>query len=40
MPVTDAKHDVVLYCSSDMLFDILYETHVSIGHGNGDSATN
>ncbi|XP_035207888.1 KRAB-A domain-containing protein 2-like [Stegodyphus dumicola] len=36
VPVTDAKPDVIFYCSSDMLFDIIYETHVSIGHGGRD----
>ena len=24
--------NMILYCSSDMLFDILYEIHVSIGY--------
>ncbi|GFT01715.1 hypothetical protein NPIL_318191 [Nephila pilipes] len=30
VPVTDAKSDVIFYCTSDMLFDILYKTHASI----------
>ncbi|GFW95855.1 hypothetical protein TNCV_1625151 [Trichonephila clavipes] len=37
--VTDAKPDVMFYCSSDILFDILYEAHVFIGHGCRDSVT-
>lgn len=36
VPVTNATPDVMFYCSSDSLFDILYETHLSIGHGGRD----
>lgn len=36
VPVTDVKPNVISYCSSDMLFAILYETHRSIGHGGRD----
>lgn len=36
VPVTKTKPNVLFYCSSDCLFDILYETHLSIGHGGRD----
>lgn len=36
VPVTNATPDVMFYCSSDSLFDILYETHLPIGHGGRD----
>ncbi|XP_055947020.1 KRAB-A domain-containing protein 2-like [Argiope bruennichi] len=36
VPVTNATSDVMFYCSSDSLFDILHETHLSIGHGGRD----
>jgi hypothetical protein len=32
VPVTDSNADVIFYCSSDSLFDVLYDTHLSIGH--------
>jgi hypothetical protein len=32
VPVTDSNVDVIFYCSSDSLFDVLYDTHMSIGH--------
>ncbi|GFT04357.1 uncharacterized protein NPIL_451601 [Nephila pilipes] len=36
VPVTNATPDVMFYCSSDSLIDILYETHLFIGHGGRD----
>ena len=35
--VTDAERDVMFHCSSDALFDILYETHLSIRHSGSDT---
>jgi hypothetical protein len=32
VPVTDSNADVIFYCSSDSLFDVLHDTHLSIGH--------
>lgn len=36
VPMNNTNSFVIFYCSSDMLFDILYKTHLSIGHAGRD----
>lgn len=36
VPVKKNNESIICYCSSDELFDILYEAHITIGHGGRD----